>query len=234
VLKRRYRLLPLLYALALEAHETGLPMVRPLFMHYDTPQSAGRDQFLLGDRVMVAPVLEKGAVQRKVWLPPGAWTHWLTGQALVGDRTVVVDAPLAMTPIFVREGTALFVAEPGRNADDTLRGPIALELYPPSAGTAGGGSLFLDDGESDPVARFVLDVTLGTDAQTLHIGLDRRVHTYVPVQRAIEVILPPPYRRLTVDGEPVAVRPSGGATAARPGAPLTAQLSLHAKEAIAG
>ncbi|MCM2313496.1 MAG: glycoside hydrolase family 31 protein, partial [Steroidobacteraceae bacterium] len=104
LLKRRYRLLPLLYRLALEAHETGLPIVRPLFMHYDVPQGTAADQFLLGDRVLVAPVLEKGATRRDVWLPSGMWTQWLTGQVHVGGQAVIVDAPLAVTPIFIREG----------------------------------------------------------------------------------------------------------------------------------
>ncbi|EFK95759.1 Alpha-glucosidase, family 31 of glycosyl hydrolase, partial [sediment metagenome] len=153
LLKRRYRLLPLLYRLALEAHETGLPIVRPVFMHYDTPPGVARDQFLLGDRVLVAPVFEKGAGQREVWLPSGAWTHWLTGQVQEGGRSVTVDAPLGLTPIFMRDGTALFVAQAGRNAEETLRNPMSLEVYPPSPGTVGGGSLFLDDGESESGAR---------------------------------------------------------------------------------
>jgi alpha-glucosidase len=208
VLKRRYRLLPLLYRLALEAHETGLPLARPMFMHYDLPNGVARDQFLLGDRVLVAPVLDKGASQREVWLPTGGWTHWLTGETHGGDQAIVVEAPLGMTPIFIRDGTALFVAEPGRNADETLRGPLSLEVYPPGPGTAGGGSLFLDDGESELAARFILDVTLRAEAGALRIGLEQREGSFVPQQREFELRLPPRYRSVAVDGSGIALRAS--------------------------
>jgi alpha-glucosidase len=232
VLERRYRLLPLLYRLALEAHETGLPIVRPVFMHYEVPSGVARDQFLLGDRVLVAPVLEKGAVQRDVWLPSGTWTHWLTGQNHAGGRQVEVGAPLATTPIFIREGTALFVAKPARNADETLRGSLALEIFPPSANGAGTGSLYLDDGESDCRTRFILDATLRTEGQALRICLIRRDESFVPVQRDLEVILPSRYRTLSVDGEPRALGPAATVTEGRRDGTVSARLPLDASEVI--
>ena len=200
VLKRRYRLLPLLYRLALESHETGLPLVRPLFMHYDVPRGIAGDQFLLGDRVLVAPVLERAATRREVWLPPGGWTHWLTGEARDGGQRIVVDAPLGMTPIFVRDGTALFVAEPGRNADETLLNPLSLEVYPPSKQAVGGGSLFLDDGESDTGERFILDVAMRHEGDELRIELRRSVESFVPRQCKFELRLPPRFHTIRVDG----------------------------------
>jgi alpha-glucosidase len=200
VLRRRYCLLLLLYRLALEAHQTGLPIVRPLFMHYDVPRGRGADQFLLGDRVMAAPVLEKGVAHRDVWLPAGSWTHWLTGRRYAGNRMMTVEAPLGVTPIFVRSGTALFVAEPGRNAEETLRNPIALELYPPEPGTVGGGSLFLDDGESASSARFMLDAVVEDCGGVLGLRLAQNASSFVPAQRDFELRLPATFRSVTVDG----------------------------------
>lgn len=205
VLRRRYRFLPLLYRLALEAHETGLPIVRPVSMHFDIPEGMATDQFLLGDRLMVAPVLEKGATRRRAWLPPGTWTNWLTGQVHAGGEAIDVDAPLGMTPILVREGTALFVAEPGRNAEETLRNPIALEVYPPRAGAAGGGSLFLDDGESDSAARFILDATMRGDESAFRINLQRRAESFAPRQQDLELRLPPALGSLRLDGARIAL-----------------------------
>ncbi len=232
VLRRRYRLLPLLYRLTLEAHETGLPIVRPTFMHFDTPNGAGTDQFMLGDRLMVAPVLEKGTVRRRVWLPPGTWTHLLTGQAHAGSQTTDVDAPLGMTPIFVRDGTSLFVAEPGRNADETLRNPLSLEVYPPSPGMVGRGSLFLDDGESDHGARFVLDATVHAEASRLRIGLERRERSFAPSQREFEVVLPPSYRSMSIDGVAAGLRPSRTGLDGRGAESVTARVPLSATEIL--
>jgi alpha-glucosidase len=230
ILRRRYALLPFLYRLAFEAHETGLPIVRPVFMHYDVPRGVARDQFLLGDRVLVAPVLERGATRREVWLPQGGWTDWLTGATHLGDCSLVVDAPLGRTPVFVRDGTALFVATPGRNADATLRNPVALEVFPPIPGAEGGGSLLLDDGESDRGARFLLEAALRNDGRALHIGLQRRVASFVPQQRDVELRLPPSYRSAVIEGERVRLR---SVTAAVEGAwrPITtARIPLNATE----
>jgi alpha-glucosidase len=230
LLRRRYRLPPLLYALALEAHETGLPMVRPMFMHYEVPSGVAGDQFLLGDQVLVAPVMERGVRQRSVWLPPGTWTDWLTGQVHVGGRTIVVDAPLARTPIFIREGTALFVAEPGRNADETLRGPLSLEIYPPAPGATGSGTLFLDDGESDSGARFVLRATLRSDDGQGWARLERTAQEFPPVQGDLQLRLPTRCRSLWVDGSPVLLLQCARTTDGRTAPATCARIPLAAGE----
>jgi alpha-glucosidase len=201
VLRRRYRLLPLLYRLALEAHTDGLPIIRPLFMHFDVPRGCGAGQFLLGDGVLAAPILHKGATRREVWLPEGSWVNWNTGEAHDGGRSIAVDAPLGVTPLFVRAGKALFLAEPGRNAEDTLRAPLALEVHPPLRGSIGRGSLFLDDGESASGERFVLDVTVECDDGRLRVGFDCKAERFLPAQCDLELRVPRGYRSATVDGE---------------------------------
>ncbi len=200
VLRRRYRLLPLLYRLALEAHSNGLPIVRPLFMHFDVPKGCGFGQFLLGDGVLAAPILHKGATRREVRLPVGLWVDWTTGEAHDGGRTITVNAPLGTTPLFVRAGKALFLAEPARNAEDTLRAPLALEVYPPLRGDVGRGSLFLDDGESSSGGQFVLDVSVTCDAGRLRVGFDCRADRFLPAQRDLELRVPRGYTSATVDG----------------------------------
>ena len=202
LLQRRYRMLPLLYRLALEAHEHGLPIVRPLAMHFDVPSGAGADQFLLGDSLLAAPVLKRGATRREIWLPAGRWVDWHTGDVCVGGRTVTVDAPLGTTPMFVRAGAALFLAEPRRNADETLRANLALELSLPPPDAAGRGSLFLDDGSSSSGARFILDVDVFNVSGSLRVRFERKSDSFVPVQRELEIRVPAHYRRAIVDGFP--------------------------------
>jgi alpha-glucosidase len=232
LLRRRYRLLPLLYRLALEEHETGLPIVRPLFMHFDVPRRDARDHFLLGDRVLVAPVLDNRVAQREVWLPPGRWTHWLTGQAYEGGRRIVVDAPLAMTPIFVRDGTALFVAAHGINSEETLGGPMTLEVYPPLPGSTGTGSLFLDDGESDSASRFILDVSMRDAGGELVLGFDRRVGSFVPKQQCLELRLRGAYRSVVVDGVRIALGPAVDGSTGRLSAMAAARITMAASEVV--
>ncbi|MFM7737432.1 MAG: TIM-barrel domain-containing protein [Alphaproteobacteria bacterium] len=96
---------PELRALAAEARETSAPMVRhPVLVFPDEPAArAVNDEFLLGDSLLVAPVVEAGATTRDLWLPPGTWYDVWTGAALEGGRRVVVDAPIGRPPVFSRD-----------------------------------------------------------------------------------------------------------------------------------
>jgi alpha-glucosidase len=230
VLRRRYRLLPLLYRLALEAHELGLPLVRPLFMHCDVPRDLAVDQCLLGERVLAAPVLRPGCTRREVWLPPGAWLDWNSGAMVAGGRSIAVPAPLGTTPLFVRAGTALFLAEPGRNAEETLRASLSLEVTCPDGAEAGAGSLFLDDGVSPAGPRFVLDVAVEARPGGLQLRFHRTADGFVPQQRDLELRLPPASTRAVVDGMPRALEPRGLAAEDRGATWQVVRIPLETRE----
>jgi alpha-glucosidase len=190
VLRRRYRFLPLFYRLALEAHEQGLPLVRPLQMHHDVPDGEGDDQFLLGKSLLVAPVLRAGRRDRDVYLPAGRWVDWHTGAEHAGGRRVNVPAPLGRTPLFVQAGTPIFLAEPRRNADETLAAPLALELTLPSTLEKVRGSLFLDDGSTSRGERFLLEAEACGRENALDLQLDLSESSFAPAQREIAIRVP--------------------------------------------
>ncbi len=99
-------LFPLFYTLTAEARDRGLPVVRHLVLEFPNdpgPRARQDDQFLVGDRILVAPVIEQGAVSRSVWFPEGRWTHWQTGETFVGPKEHTVEAPLEVAPYFYRE-----------------------------------------------------------------------------------------------------------------------------------
>ena len=58
------------------------------------------DQFMLGDTLLVAPVVAEGATTKQVYLPPGTWFHVWTGDMHTGGQTVMVDAPIGQPPVF--------------------------------------------------------------------------------------------------------------------------------------
>jgi alpha-glucosidase (family GH31 glycosyl hydrolase) len=108
--KLHIKFFPYFYTLAKEGKEKGLPVARSLYLHY--PNDANcisiKDQFLLGDRVMVAPVLDSGAVGRSVYFPQGDWYDYWTGNFTAsGPTTLSVSAPLDNLPIYVKEGSIL-------------------------------------------------------------------------------------------------------------------------------
>jgi alpha-glucosidase len=103
VVALRQRFAPLLVELAKKSAKTGEPMMRNLEYEFPGMGYVGvKDEFMMGDRLLVAPVIEKGAVERKVVIPPGKWRD-ADGKVFAGPAEVVVSAPLAKLPYFVKE-----------------------------------------------------------------------------------------------------------------------------------
>ncbi|MBR0153586.1 MAG: alpha-glucosidase, partial [Lachnospiraceae bacterium] len=86
-----------------EAQEDGIPVMRPLFYHYDEePAYDEMFEYLLGRDLLVAPVIEEKAVYREVYLPEDQWIHLYTGDSYDGGRHSVF-APIGRPPVFVRK-----------------------------------------------------------------------------------------------------------------------------------
>ncbi|MFJ9350349.1 glycoside hydrolase family 31 protein [Streptomyces sp. NPDC101237] len=151
-LLERRRLLPYFVTLAHLARRTGAPYVRPLW--WGAPEDRAlrdcEDAFLLGDGLLVAPVLDPGAEGRAVRLPRGRWYDTRTERVYEGPGQVLVDAPLSRIPVLARAGAVLPV-----RAED---GGVGLEVWAPARGRTGGGLFVPDagDGWDEPeVERFV-------------------------------------------------------------------------------
>jgi len=92
------------------AHAEGLPPMRPLFLNFPHDETCWdiADQFLLGDDLLVAPVVTEGARERSVYLPAGAlWRDAWTGAPLYGDQWLTAAAPLETIPVYVRDGRGI-------------------------------------------------------------------------------------------------------------------------------
>ena len=98
----RQEFAPKFVALAKNAAKTGEPIMRPLeYVFPGNGYAEIRDEFMMGEDLLVAPAVEKGAVSRTVVLPPGTWRAD-DGQVHEGGRTVSVETPLERLPHFVR------------------------------------------------------------------------------------------------------------------------------------
>jgi alpha-D-xyloside xylohydrolase len=81
--------------------------MRPLFLNFPADDTCWEiaDQFLLGDDLLVAPVVVEGATEREVYLPAGArWLDAWTGTAWTGGQALIAPAPLDRIPVYVRAG----------------------------------------------------------------------------------------------------------------------------------
>lgn len=105
----RYRLLPYFYDLFFEGESTGLPIMRPLILHYEKDQNAKNinDEFLIGEHILVAPVVNQGDTQKLVYLPKGIWVDYWTKEVKKGGNYYVKEAALDTCPIYVKAGSIL-------------------------------------------------------------------------------------------------------------------------------
>lgn len=141
----RMRLLPYLYSLFHEANREGAPVWRALFYEFpfDAESSLCDDQVMIGSSLLVAPVLEAGARERDVYLPPGVWFDWYNDSRHLGPKHLRVAAPLERIPLFLRGGTALPTQSAEVSTGIEPREPLVIEVTP---GADGSASLFEDDG----------------------------------------------------------------------------------------
>jgi alpha-glucosidase len=162
----RLRLLPYIYTLAWQASQTGAPLVRPLWWEFPQESlAAGEpDCFLLGDSLLVAPVLERGVHTRRLHLPVGEWIDFWSGQRFYGPGEIELVAPLERLPLLVRAG-ALLPVEPEP-------GIPQIHFFPAASQESGvhGAVLYSDAGEGYGLSRldrFTLKSAAGGNNQLL-------------------------------------------------------------------
>eukprot|EP00698_Gefionella_okellyi_P003681 TRINITY_DN13443_c0_g1_i1.p1 TRINITY_DN13443_c0_g1~~TRINITY_DN13443_c0_g1_i1.p1 ORF type:complete len:898 (+),score=174.31 TRINITY_DN13443_c0_g1_i1:386-2695(+) len=152
-IRARYQLLPHWYTLWKHAAETGVPLMRPLFMEFPEDESTFSldNQFLIGSGLLVRPVTEAGATTASVYLPGSSsstWYNYNTFISSAGGQTVTVDAPLETIPVFVRGGSVIVRRDrPRRSSQAMDEDPFTLLVALDHRGQAS-GDLYLDDGRS--------------------------------------------------------------------------------------
>jgi alpha-glucosidase len=143
----RYELLPHIYNVMHESSETGLPAMRPLFLEYPADEHAASvdDEFLFGADLLIAPVLWEAATEREVYLPPGDWYDYWTGNHHRGGTIIRVPVSLNSIPIFVRAGGFVF-QQPVVEDTDQMPGNALRVLVSPASDSE--AEFYEDDGES--------------------------------------------------------------------------------------
>jgi alpha-D-xyloside xylohydrolase len=160
--KLKCRLMPYLYAAAVEAHREGIPMMRPMQLEF--PHDPGCDtldrQYMLGGSLLVAPVFsEDGWVD--CYLPEGRWTHLLTGKTQEGGRWCREQYGFQSLPLFVRPGTVLAVGAIDARPDYDFADGVTFRVYE------------LADGE-----QATCSVTALNGAERLRLTLRREANRY--------------------------------------------------------
>lgn len=160
----RYRLLDYIYTALHRQHESGTPLLNPLFFKYpgDVNTFAIDTQFFYGDAILVSPVLKENSTAVEVYLPKDIFYEFHTGQMLRGQGQNVTLENIAFDdiPLHIRGGSIIPLREGGADTTTELRRqPFTLVVAPDERGEAA-GRLYIDDGVSIEQKRGVVDVTM--------------------------------------------------------------------------
>lgn len=152
VIQERYCLLPYWYSLFHQAHTSGLPPLRPLWVEFPREQSTFTvdNQYMIGGALLACPVTESGVQEVKVLLPGTGeiWYDVHSGKAYKGGRTLSLPVTLDTVPVFQRGGSVVCrsVGSGSCTAELQLL-PLSVTVALNSQGVAD-GELYLDDGHS--------------------------------------------------------------------------------------
>jgi hypothetical protein len=166
-LRLRGELVPYLYSLAREAHDRGLPITRASYLAWpghDEAYAFDR-QYMLGPHLLVAPVATPGEeAEKEVWLPPGVWVDFFSGERHRGPAVLRMEVPLERMPVFARAGAVVPTQRVEPRPQPAQPDPLVVTAW---AGADGAFTLYEDAGDG-------LEHTRGERASTRLRFDDRR------------------------------------------------------------
>jgi alpha-glucosidase/alpha-D-xyloside xylohydrolase len=207
-LNLRYRLLPYLYSSVAQTHETGLPLMRSLWLAYPADREVQlRDAaYLFGDSFLVAPVLAPSAREVSVYLPAGQWWDFWSGSVIQGGKEKSQAVDLHTIPLYVRAGSIVPIGPLKQYVTDIQDEPLTLRIYP---GADGSLRLYEDDGESFRYREGAFTRThcaWNDDRQALTLHVDPKGQPATGRKMQVEVVGRHPPVELTLQGPTTEIR----------------------------
>ena len=223
--KLRYRLMPYIYSLAWKVSIEDYTIQRPLVMDWraDAKTWDIGDEFMFGPALMVAPVLEQGAVGRKLYLPKAqGWYDFWTGDPIKGGGEIEAAAPLDVLPLYVRAGSILPMGPEIEYANQDSGGTVEIRIY---RGADGSFDLYEDSGDSydyEKGMHSIIPLRWNDSAGVLTIGARQGSFPELAARRQFRLVLvgprhgvgeavtSPAEREITYSGSEVRVVIAGG------------------------
>ncbi len=215
----RYALAPYFYTLAREAHESGLPIVRPLYLEYNDNDGGAlyrKGQYTIGRDLLVIPAdgpadKKSGLFKKRAYFPNGRWLGLETEEYYHGMLDGYVEAPLDRIPTYVREGAIIPCQAVGDSLGTAAPAQIQFDYYP-SVLRPSEFELYEDDGESKDFekGRFATTAVRGqVRAEVIQFWISAPKGAYKGMPRRREYVV---RIRLDKDVQPVQVLARVGAS----------------------
>lgn len=148
-IERKYQMFPYMYTYAREAHDTGIPLARALMLEYpDDPETADlNSQFMFGQELLVAPVVEEGAAFKKVYLPKGDWIDLNNKhQTYKGMCWIDYSVELETVPLFVKKGSIIPQMPVMQYINEKPDYPLLVDVFPADINKKAAFNIYEDDG----------------------------------------------------------------------------------------
>ena len=193
--KLRYRMMPYIYSLAWKVSNEDYTIQRPLVMDWRSdPQTWNiGDQFMFGPAILVSPVTEAKATQRRLYLPKDTlWYDFWTGEKREGGVSIDAAAPLNRIPLYVRAGSILPLGPDEQYAGEKVDGPMELRIYP---GANGRFNLYQDEGDNynyEKGQHAVIPITWSDSERTVTFGARTGSYSGMPQEIIFHIILTHP------------------------------------------
>ncbi len=151
-IENKYRLFPYIYSYAREAYDKGWPLIRALVLEYpDDPEVFElNSQFMFGEEILVAPVVEEGAFEKRIYLPEGAWIDFNNKRTVYqGKQWIDYELSLEEIPVFVKEGSIIPRMPVMQYINEYPDYPLILELFPAPTRRKASFVVYEDSGETN-------------------------------------------------------------------------------------
>ncbi len=183
----RYQLMPFLYTEFYKASISGVPIMRPLLLEFPDDKTTYRidTQFMVGENILVSPVMEAGSTSRWMYLPNGDWFDFWTREKFAGGKWIDAKAPIDQLPIFIRAGAVIPMQQIVQFTDQAPVDPLTFEIFP---STEAKGICYEDDGISfDFQTGKYRSVGLKVRMHSSEIAIDRSSPEgeFVPPKRSV-------------------------------------------------
>jgi alpha-D-xyloside xylohydrolase len=189
--KLRYRLMPYLYSLAGMAYHQDYTLMRGLIMDFanDNAVKNINDQYMFGPSLLINPVYEYGAKNRKLYLPAGTgWYDLYSGKYEAGGRSITADAPYDRMPVYVKEGSIIPFGPEIQYTNQKPADPINLYVY---AGKDASFTLYEDEGINynyEKGAFCTVPISYNEQTGTLTVGSRKGTFTGMVAKRTFNIV----------------------------------------------
>jgi alpha-glucosidase len=183
----RYQLLPFLYTEFYKASLSGVPIMRPLLLEFPDDKTTYRidTQFMIGENILVSPVMEAGSTTRWMYLPKGEWYDFWTREKVGGGKWIDAKATIDQVPLFIRAGAVIPMQQVVQFADQAPVDPITFEIFPSEEAK---GFCYEDDGisfEYQTGKYRTVSVTVVVKGSEINVERSAADGGFIPAKRSV-------------------------------------------------